>query len=98
MPKFALLVTIRVRPGCEADFERHIKVAAAAAVREEPDCHQFQVDRLEDDPSTFVLYEVYTDADGLAHHHQQPHFLEFGRLSKDWIAEKHSQRLEILQP
>jgi len=95
MTRFALLVTIQVRPEHVDAFREGILEAAAAAVREEPECHRFDVAQDEEDPATFVLFEVYTNADALAHHHTTPHFLEFAQRSKDWVADKSRRRLVL---
>lgn len=67
MNRFALLVTVRVHPGAAEEFRRRIQAAAAAAVREEEHCLRFEVAEDEEDPLSFVLFEVYTDKIGRAH-------------------------------
>lgn len=94
-PRFALLVHLRVRPESADEFRDHLLAAAAAAVREEPHCHRFDVARDEQDPSRFVLFEVYTDAAGLEHHHTTPHFLAFQDYAREHVLEKTRQRLEL---
>jgi quinol monooxygenase YgiN len=95
MNRFALLVTVRVHPGRAEDFLLRIREAAAAAVREEPHCLSFEVAQDEADPDLFVLFEVYTDAAALAHHHTTPHFLTFQAQAGPWIAEKTRRRLTL---
>ncbi|MFT4541950.1 MAG: autoinducer 2-degrading protein [Planctomycetota bacterium] len=94
-PSFALLVTIRVRPESIDDFRTHILQAASLAVREEEHCHRFEVTQDEEAADTFVLYEVYTDASALEHHHTTPHFLAFAELARDWVVDKSRRRLNI---
>src|SRR5690606_24588817 len=72
MARFALLVTLRVRSDAVDAFRARILAAAEAAVREEEHCLRFEVAQDEEDPATFVLFEVYTDAAALAHHHTTP--------------------------
>jgi autoinducer 2-degrading protein len=95
MTRFALLVTLRVRPDAAADFRQKLLAAAAAATREEPDCLRFEVAQDEADPATFVLFEVYTDAAALAHHHTTPHFLRFQEETRDVVLAKTRQRLVL---
>lgn len=95
MPRFALLVTLRTHPGKGDEVAALLGVAAAAAVREEPDCHAFHVGRTEDDPDEFTLFEMYTDAKALEYHHAQPHFLEFSAAAADLIASKERRRLAL---
>ena len=95
MSRFALLVTVRVHPGAADEFRRRILDAAAAAVREEEHCHSFQVAQDEEDPLSFVLFEVYTDAAALAHHHTTPHFQAFLRDAGHLMAERARRRLTL---
>jgi quinol monooxygenase YgiN len=95
MTRFALLVTLRVRPDAVAEFRAKMLAAAAAAVREEEHCLGFEVAQDEEDPSTFVLFEVYTDAEGLAYHHTTPHFLAFQRECGHLVLEKNRRRLTL---
>lgn len=93
MPGFALLVHLRVRSDAVDTFRTAILRAAAAAVRDEPDCHRFEVAQDEADPERFVLFEVYTDAAALEHHHGTPHFLAFQQECGGLVLEKSRQRL-----
>lgn len=95
MPNFALQVTLRLHPGSAGAFLPLIQSAAAAAVRDEVDCHAFHVAQSEEDPDVFVLFEIYTNAMALEVHHQQPHFLAFGEQAAGLILEKSSQRLTL---
>ncbi|MEM7305464.1 MAG: putative quinol monooxygenase [Planctomycetota bacterium] len=95
MTRFALLVTLRVKPGTAGEFLPHILAAAEAAVREEPDCHQFHVSQDEDDADTFFLYELYTDAAALEFHHKQPHFLKLHEQAGHLIVDKSRSRLTV---
>jgi len=94
-PGFALLVSLRVQPSAAEDFRERILIAASAAVREEPDCHRFDVAQDEEDPAHFVLFKVYTDGAALEHHHTTPHFLAFSEYAKDVVLEKTRQRLVL---
>jgi len=96
MTRFALQVTLQLEPGSAAEFRPHILAAAEAAVREEPDCHRFDVAQDEEDPDTFVLFEVYTNAEALEHHHRQPHFLKLHEVVGHLIRDKSRRRLNLL--
>mgnify|MGYP003579416552 CR=1 FL=1 len=93
--RFALLVTIRTRPGAAEEFLAAIREAAATAVREEAGCLRFEVARDREDPDVFVLFEVYVDAAALAVHHASPHFLAFQRRAGDLVLEKTRRRLDL---
>jgi quinol monooxygenase YgiN len=96
MPRFAQRVNLRVEPGAIDAFRTRLLAAAAAAVREEPDSLRFEVAQDEEDPARFVLFEVYTDAAGLEHHHTTPHFLAFQREAGPLVLEKTRRRLTLL--
>ncbi|EED86414.1 predicted protein, partial [Thalassiosira pseudonana CCMP1335] len=46
----------------------------AVGSREEPGCIRFDVLQSEDSPNKFFFYEVYENADAIAHHKLQPHY------------------------
>ncbi len=95
-PAFALLVTVRVAADDVAAFRDAITRAAAAALAREPDCHRFDVAQDEADPATFVLFEVYSDAEALAVHHRSEHFLAFQRETSSMVVDKTRQRLNLV--
>ena len=94
--KFAIIVTIKLKPGMAARFRPHIEKNAATAVREEPDCHQFQVMTAIDDPDTFFFFEVYSDEMALERHRAQPHFLNYVESTSEMIAERIVQRCSVI--
>ncbi|MGV9677860.1 putative quinol monooxygenase [Nocardia sp. NPDC003482] len=61
------IITIRVAPGCAAEFEAAF-AALAEVVRREPGCEQYELFRGTGDPDTFVMLERWTDRDLLAAH------------------------------
>ena len=66
--KFAIIVTIKCKPGKGKDFMPIIMENAVAAMRDEPNCHEFRVMTAKDDPDTFFFYEVYTNEAALDSH------------------------------
>lgn len=98
MTRFAIQVTLKLHPGQADEFAPHILANAEAAVRDEPDCHDFQVFQASDDPDTFVLFEVYTNATALDAHRQTPHYQAFNEAAGDMIAEKHIRLLTHVNP
>ncbi|MFQ5954764.1 MAG: putative quinol monooxygenase [Kiloniellales bacterium] len=97
MNQFAIIVTITPKPGTGDLFRPHILENATAAVRDESDCHQFQVLTAEDDPDTYYFYEVYSDAGALDLHRQQPHYKKFIEATKDMIEERIIQRCALIK-
>ena len=98
MSRFAIVVTIKLHPGKAEEFKPHILANAEAAVRNEADCHLFHVLQSEDDPDTFVFYEVYTEAASLDVHREQPHFKKFYENANHMVAERSIQRVSVLNP
>ena len=88
MNRFAIQVSLQLQPGKADEFVPHILANARAARRDEPDCHDFQVLQAKDDPDSFVLIEVYTNAAALDTHRQTPHYLKFYEEAGAMIAEK----------
>jgi (4S)-4-hydroxy-5-phosphonooxypentane-2,3-dione isomerase len=93
---FAIFVTVKLKPGNAEAFKPLILENAAAAVRDEPECHEFHVIQAEDDADTFHFFEVYTSAGSLDHHRETPHYKKYDVGSADMIAEKSIQRLSVL--
>ena len=98
MTRFAIFVTIKLHPGKADEFKPHILANAHAAVRDEPDCHLFHVLQSEDDPDTIFFYEVYTSAESLDVHREQPHFKKFFEDANHMVAERTIQRLTVENP
>ena len=69
-----LMVRIKVKPERLDDFIE-ATMANAKASREEPGIVRFDVLRSSDDPTRFVLYEAYRDADAPARHKETSHYL-----------------------
>ncbi|MDA0997016.1 MAG: putative quinol monooxygenase [Proteobacteria bacterium] len=97
MNKFAIFVTIKVKPGKAEAFKQFIMPNAIASVRSEPNCHEFRVLTAKDDPETFHFFEVYTQASDLDSHRQQPHYKVFADGIKDLVLERSIVQLDVLQ-
>jgi quinol monooxygenase YgiN len=71
-----LLVHIHVKPECLDAFEAATAKNASAS-RREPGVVRFDVLRQRDDPTRFVLVEVYRTPDAAAAHKITSHYLEW---------------------
>ena len=96
MSKYAIFVTIKVKPGTADKFRALIVKNAQAARTHEPDCHAFFVATAENDPECFHFFEVYSNKAALEVHRRQPHFLEYFAVAKDLMQERTAQGLEIV--
>ena len=91
---FVVTVRFKVRTGHEDAFHAAIVDQARNSLREEPDCHQFDVCRNPNDPGEVFLYEVYASAAAFEAHQQTPHFAGFGAKVKDIVEKKTVQTWE----
>ena len=83
--KYAIFVTMQLKPGMGEDFRPHIVKNAEATRRDEPDNHVFNVLVSDEDPDRYHFYEVYTDEAALAHHRETPHFKAYQAATKDMV-------------
>ena len=79
-------VHVRVKPGGGAPF-RTASLANAEASRREPGVVRFDLLADRDDPSRFVLVEVYRDAAAAAAHKETAHYTEWRDAVADLMAE-----------
>jgi autoinducer 2-degrading protein len=83
---YVVAVTIFVKPDKVNDF-----VAAtldnARNTRREPGNIRFDVLRAQDDPTRFMLYEVYQQKDDFAKHQQTKHYARWKNAVTDWMAQ-----------
>ena len=78
---FSLMVQVEVRPERRDEFLAAISANAEASVRDEPGCLRFDVCSVESDPSRFVFYELYADADASGAHRAAPHFAAWRQVA-----------------
>ena len=96
MSRFAIFVTVKLKPGNADAFEPIILENATAAVRDEPECHEFHVMRDNEDPDTYHFFEVYDAASSLDAHRETPHYKKFASETENMVAEKSIQRITVL--
>ena len=83
---YVVSVTVHVK----SDFvPRFIEAALdnARNTRLEPGNIRFDVSQAEDDPTRFLLYEVYHSKDDFAAHQRTAHYLRFKDAVADWMAQ-----------
>lgn len=97
MSAFAIIVTVKLKPGAADDFRPLILANADAAVRDEPACRQFQVMCAKDDPETFIFTEVHDDVAALDSHRAQPHLEATVVATKDLIAERTVRHCTVIK-
>jgi len=85
-----LLAGFTARPG-RAEEIGGLLAAYAEVVRAEPGCLAFSPHRLADQPSAFVVYEVYRDEEAFQAHLAGAAGVEFNARLAPLIVEEHSQ-------
>lgn len=79
------LVHVQVKPEHVADFIAATRENHAGSVAE-PGNLRFDVLQRVDDPTRFVLYEVFRDAEAAAAHKATPHYLKWRETVAPWMA------------
>ncbi|MBN2358872.1 MAG: antibiotic biosynthesis monooxygenase [Deltaproteobacteria bacterium] len=91
-------VHVHVRPDCIDRF-RQATVANATASVQEPGVARFDVVQQQDDPTRFVLVEVYRTADAPARHKETPHYQAWREAVEPLQAEpRHSVKYSNVFP
>ena len=72
---FALVVTIKVKAGKEADLEKTF-APCLAATRKEPGCIAYELNRDTEDPSTYIMFEKFRSIAALEAHLKEKHTIE----------------------
>lgn len=83
---YVVSVTIWVKPDSVEPFIE-ATLDNARNTRKEPGNVRFDVSRGTDDPTRFLLYEVYRTPEDFEAHHQSPHYLRWKEAVADWMAQ-----------
>ena len=82
-----VLVLVTVKPELLEEFERTLLHNARESVKHDPGCLRFDVSQ-QDDPTRWVLYEVYDSPDAHAAHRRSPHFLAYDAVAARALVDK----------
>lgn len=92
------LVHVHVKPECVDAFVAAIRRNHEGSVRE-PGNLRFDVLQSDDDPTRFVLVEIFRDADALEAHRRTPHYLAWRDAVADMMASpREARRFRMLAP
>ena len=83
---YVVSVTVFVKPENVEQFTAAI-LDNATNSRTEPGNLRFDVSKSEDDPTRFLLYEVYKTKDDFAKHQQTAHYARFRDSVAPWMAQ-----------
>jgi autoinducer 2-degrading protein len=86
---YVVAVTVFVRPEFIQPFIDATHLNAKAS-RGEAGNVRWDFSQAEDDPSRFLLYEVYQSKEAFVAHQQTPHYVAWKSAVADWMAEPRS--------
>ena len=83
---YTVIVSLRVKPEQVDRFLEAIGENSRASRREEPGCLRFDVHQDNDDPTHFVLYELYADERAFTEAHRSaPHYERWRAVSAELL-------------
>lgn len=81
---YAITVEVTVHPGKTDEFLEAISTQAQTSRDEEPGCLRFEVLQRRDDPSRYVLIEVYESEEAfLVAHRETPHYAQWAEAANE---------------
>ena len=83
-----VLVLVTVRAELLEEFENALVHNARESVAHDTGCVRFDVSQHYDDPTRWVLYEVYDSPDAHAAHRRSPHFLAYDAVASRALVDK----------
>jgi (4S)-4-hydroxy-5-phosphonooxypentane-2,3-dione isomerase len=83
-----VLVQVTVKAEMLQEFEQALLHNARESVARDPGCLRFDVSQHADDPTKWILHEVYDTPDAHAAHRRAPHFLAYDVVATRAITEK----------
>jgi autoinducer 2-degrading protein len=81
-------------------FRKRMLRHAETCLREEQNCLRFDVSQSQEDPSVFVMYEVFRAAQDFQTHIDSAHTKDFAKTRDDngWLAERKLYKLDQIFP
>ena len=92
----AIIVDFEIKPDRLAEFLPLMAENAAASMREEPGCQQFDVCQDPDTPHRIFLYEIYDDRAAFETHLASAHFRRFDAATREMVTAKTVRALNRL--
>ncbi|GJG97693.1 putative quinol monooxygenase [Cupriavidus pauculus] len=93
-----VLVELAIEPTRVDEFLPLMLENASSSLALEPGCHVFDVCRAPDDPTRFILYEVYEDEAAFRQHLETIHFLAFNQQTEAYTISKSIRIFERIEP
>lgn len=86
--QFAVIVHFMVRPDADERFFQLVSQNARDTLAREKACAQFDVVRETDNPTSFHLYEIYSDEAAFKSHLSTAHFAAFENITASLVISK----------
>ncbi len=83
-PYLSVVAELNAKPGREEEL-RGLLLSVIPAVRAEEGCIQYDLHVSTTDPTSFVFYENWKDADALKNHSRAPHMKAFGASAAELL-------------
>ena len=90
---FVMLVKLEIKPTLLDEFKAAILKNAALSIERDPGCLRFDVLQQADDPTRWVLYEVYDKEQAWVDHRNAAHFLAFMEVGNRAIVTREATKL-----
>jgi quinol monooxygenase YgiN len=90
---FIMLVKLQVKPELVGEFRDAILTNAELSVQRDWGCVRFDVLQQQDDPTRWVLYEVYEQEQAWVDHRAAAHFLAFKEVGDRAIVNREATKL-----
>ena len=79
---------LKVRDDAIEPFRARLTRHAAISLEREEGCLRFDFFQGREDPSLFLLIEIYADDAALEAHRKSPHYLAFREDVRDWVVDR----------
>ena len=90
---FVVIVKMQVKPELVGEFKNAIVKNAQLSVERDRGCVRFDVLQQPDDPTRWVLYEVYDEEQAWVDHRAAAHFLAFKEVGDRAIVTREATKL-----
>jgi (4S)-4-hydroxy-5-phosphonooxypentane-2,3-dione isomerase len=89
---------LKVRENIVEQFRDRVLRHARISREAEPGCHRFDIHQEANDPTLFLLIEVYENEAAFELHRNSPPYLQFREDVKDWVVDRKWWYWTFLQP